>query len=225
MTNSRRRNRNSSATSRCPGVAHRFAALHYLAGISRFWNSSDNHFVLELAAPDPEDHLLDIGAGMGPAVIPALRCVPKGMVTAVEPSAVMRSILRLRGLTNRGRSRLAVHNGTAEELPVPSESIDTSWSVNALHHWADLERGAAEVFRVLRPGGKVILVDGHFAHPDHEYQRSGRDDHDHLLVDLHRVRSVLADLGFVEITSEERFIDSTPVKMTTATKPLGEETG
>lgn len=156
---------------------------------------------------------------MGPAVVSAASRVPAGMVTAVEPSRVMRTVLRLRRLFHPNRARIAVRKGTAERLPVDSASIATAWSINALHHWADLEQGAAEVFRVLRPGGRVILIDGDFAHPDHDYHRSGRDDHDHLLVDLDRVCQVLTKLGFVEIAAQERLIDKTPVKMTTAVKP------
>ena len=100
------------------GMSHRHPVLHYLTGIRRFWSSSDNHFVVEMAAPNRKDHLLDIGAGMGPAVVYAVKLVPAGMVTAVEPSRFMRTILRLRRLANRGRSRIAVHNGTAEALPI-----------------------------------------------------------------------------------------------------------
>ena len=206
-------------TSERPGVAHRHPALHYLAGIRRFWSSSDNDYVVGLAAPGPADHILDIGAGMGPAVVGALSRVPDGTVTAVEPSRLMRSILTLRKGFSRGRKRLVVRDGTAEALPVEANSIDLAWSVNTLHHWADIERGAAEVFRALKPGGKVILVDGDFAHPDHDYQQSGRDDHDHLLVDLEVVRETLIAAGFVDIDSEERFVGQTPVKMTTALKP------
>jgi ubiquinone/menaquinone biosynthesis C-methylase UbiE len=209
-------------TSRRPGIAHRRPTLHYLAGICRFWSSSDNRFAVEMAEVNRSDHLLDIGAGMGPAVVHAVTRVPEGMVWAVEPNRFMRSILRVRRLANRGRSRIAVLNGTAEALPVESGSIDTAWSVNTLHHWAELEQGASEVFRALRPGGKVILVDGDFAHPDHDYQRSGRNDHDHLLVDLDRVRDVLTAQGFAEVTSEERHVETTPIKMTTAVKPLSQ---
>ncbi len=206
-------------TSERPGVAHRHPALHYLRGIWRFWSSTDNDYVVELAAPRPTDHLLDIGAGMGPAVLAAVSHVPNGMVYAVEPNGFMRSILRIRRFFNRSRTRIAVHNGTAEALPLGADSIDIAWSINTLHHWADLEVGAAEAFRVLRPGGKMILVDGDFAHPDHDYQKSGREDHDHLLVDLDLVRMVLAGLGFEKITSEECQVSGTPVKMTTAVKP------
>jgi ubiquinone/menaquinone biosynthesis C-methylase UbiE len=208
-------------TSEEPGVAHRHPALHYLAGIRRFWNSHDNDFIVELAAPNPTDRLLDIGAGMGPAVMAAAAKVPAGVVLGVEPSRLMRTALQLRRGISRHRKRIKVLDGTAEALPIDSGSIDTVWSVNTLHHWSDLEQGAAEVMRVLKPGGAVMLIDGDFEHPDHTYQQSGRTDHDHLFVDLHRVRVVLEQVGFADIESLSRLVGETPVKMTTARKPQG----
>jgi ubiquinone/menaquinone biosynthesis C-methylase UbiE len=203
-----------------PGVAHRHPALHYLAGITRFWNSSDNDYVVEVASPRAADRLLDIGAGMGPAVVAAVTSVPQGKVFGVEPSRLMRTMLKLRRLTNRNRRRIEVLDGTAEALPLASNSIDTAWSVNTLHHWVDLEQGASEVFRVLRPGGKVLLIDGDFEHAEHTYQQSGRTDHDHLFVDLDQVRAVLETCGFIDIVSASRTVAETPLKMTTAGKPL-----
>ena len=206
-------------TSREPGVAHRHPALHYLMSIRRFWCSHDNEVVVELAAPNPADRLLDIGAGMGPAVMAAAARVPAGRILGVEPSRLMRALLQLRRSVSRHRSRIKVLEGTAEALPVDSGSIDTAWSVNTLHHWSDLKRGAAEVMRVLKPEGVVMLIDGDFEHPDHSYQQSGRTDHDHLFVDLDRVRAVLEQEGFVDIECLTRRVGEIPVKRTTARKP------
>ncbi len=77
---------------------------------------------------------------------------------------------------------------------------------------------------MLRTGGKVILVDGDFAHPNHDYQCSGREDHDDLIIDLKVVRETLEAAGFVEIYSKERFIEQTPVKMTIASKAKNKKT-
>jgi hypothetical protein len=64
-----------------------------------------------------------------------------------------------------------------------------------------------------------MLIDGDFEHPDHNYQQSRRTDHDHLFVDLDRVRAVLEQTGFIEIESLSRLVGETPVKMTVARKP------
>jgi len=48
--------------------------------------------------------------------------------------------------------------GSAECLPFPSESFDCVCSMGVLHHTPDTERAVSEVRRVLRPGGRVILM-------------------------------------------------------------------
>jgi ubiquinone/menaquinone biosynthesis C-methylase UbiE len=47
----------------------------------------------------------------------------------------------------------------AEELPFPNGSFDLVFSTMTFHHWQDQARGAAEVARVLTPGGRWLLAD------------------------------------------------------------------
>ena len=79
--------------------------------------------------------------------------------------------------------------GTAEELPLASESADVA-SAGQAFHWFDVERALDEIARVLRPGGVVIAAwnsppeDGtwydavidflHVANPDHLPARTAR---------------------------------------------------
>jgi SAM-dependent methyltransferase len=49
-------------------------------------------------------------------------------------------------------------NGTAEAMPFPDASFDVVGSFNSLDHVEDVERAAAEIKRVLRPGGTLLLV-------------------------------------------------------------------
>jgi ubiquinone/menaquinone biosynthesis C-methylase UbiE len=47
----------------------------------------------------------------------------------------------------------------AEELPLPDGSFDLVLSTMSFHHWADQQRGLAEVRRVLAPQGLFVLTD------------------------------------------------------------------
>jgi ubiquinone/menaquinone biosynthesis C-methylase UbiE len=49
--------------------------------------------------------------------------------------------------------------GDAEKLPLRDASFDTAISASVLHYWGDAGAGLAEVRRVLRPGGRLLLVD------------------------------------------------------------------
>lgn len=48
--------------------------------------------------------------------------------------------------------------GSAEDLPYPSNTFDVVCSMGVLHHTPDTERAVGEVFRVLKPGGRLIVM-------------------------------------------------------------------
>jgi ubiquinone/menaquinone biosynthesis C-methylase UbiE len=63
----------------------------------------------------------------------------------------------------RGKVDAAVQTGfvaaDAMRLPLRDESCDTAVSASALHYWDDADAGLAEIRRVLRPGGRLLLLD------------------------------------------------------------------
>ena len=139
------------------------------------WTSSVNRAVISLLDIGADERVLDIGAGMGPGAVLAAQA--GAHVVAVEPTPFLRRVLRVRRLGQRSRRRIEILDGTAEHLPVTDASIDAAWSVNAMHHWADIDTAVAELGRVLRRGGRLLLVDEDFddpAHADHERVRARR---------------------------------------------------
>jgi ubiquinone/menaquinone biosynthesis C-methylase UbiE len=48
--------------------------------------------------------------------------------------------------------------GSALDLPFPSSSFDFLYAIGSLHHTGNLRRSVAEVHRVLRPGGKAVVM-------------------------------------------------------------------
>ncbi|HEY5023885.1 MAG TPA: class I SAM-dependent methyltransferase [Acidimicrobiales bacterium] len=93
--------------------------------------------------------VLDLGAGTG-ALTRDL--VARGLdVVAVEPDPHMRAVLE----TRVGRAE--VRAGSAEDLPVEDGDVDVVIGAQ-MWHWVDTGRAAAEVARVLRPGGTLGLL-------------------------------------------------------------------
>lgn len=194
-----------------------------LAAIGHFWSSDVNLAAVELLDPRPGEHILDIGAGLGPASIEAARRVgPTGFVTAVDPSRSMRAVLRTRRLWQRSRPALEVRRGAAEDLPLIRWSVDAALSLNAMHHLPDLEGAAQELERVLVPGGRVLLIDEDFGHADHSFHQGDHDhghDHGPEFVDPDHMTAVLAAAGFQEATADHRPIGGEPAYVITATIP------
>jgi SAM-dependent methyltransferase len=93
--------------------------------------------------------VLDLGAGTGKLtrlLVPAFE-----RVVAVEPAEAMR------GLLTAFCAGAEVLSGTGHEIPLAEASVDAVFAAQA-YHWFDDERAIAEIARVLRPRGALVLM-------------------------------------------------------------------
>ncbi len=197
-------------------------AWHVAGSVRDFWASDLNRAAVELVDPQPGEVVLDLGAGLGPASIEAAPLVGArgGRVIAVDPSAMMRGVLRLRCFARSRLGAIDVRAGTAEALPVETCSVDALWSVNATHHFADLDRFAAELARVLRPGGRVVLVEEDLSHPGHPFAMvAGETHHGPHAIDVDALVALLINVGLVDASSTYRTVGGTPATVIVAGKP------
>ena len=190
--------------------------LRWLVRFPKFWQSPINRAVVDLAAPVPGERALDVGAGMGPATVLAAR--RGASVVAVDPSRFMRVILGLRRQGQRNPSRITVEAGAAEDLPLAGGSIEVAFTVNAIHHWTDLEAAVSELARVLAPRGRALLVDEDFTHPDHPQHETHHDHEQEMtVVDVEAIASMFRGVG-LDATGERTFLAAVPVKVVRITR-------
>lgn len=105
------------------------------------------------------DTVLDIGAGAGNDSLIARRLAgPDGHVIALDLTPAMMRKLK-RAVDRSGTRNIHVIQGTAERLPLKNESVDSITSNGALNLMPDKRRAVAEMFRVLRPGGRLQIAD------------------------------------------------------------------
>lgn len=108
---------------------------------------------------DRGDTVLDIGAGAGVDSLIASRLVgPEGRVVALDLTPAMTRKLH-DAVQAAGIDNVAVVQGSAEALPLADASVDVVTSNGALNLVPDKRRAVAEMFRVLRPGGKLQIAD------------------------------------------------------------------
>jgi ubiquinone/menaquinone biosynthesis C-methylase UbiE len=75
----------------------------------------------------------------------------------VDPAATM---LRMaRAWPGRDRKRVAWRTGTAEHLPIADGAASVVWCIATVHHWRDVAAGLGEARRVLRPGGRLVVIE------------------------------------------------------------------
>lgn len=156
--------------------------------------------LLELAALRPGESVLDVGCGTGTLAIRAKEIVGRsGTVCGVDASVEMLS--RARAKTARAGVEVRFENAAAQSLPFPDSSFDLGLGTMMLHHLGRAARRgfAAELRRVLRSGGRVLLVDFAAA----EARRSGLAGHFHRHghVDLAEIVALLDGAGFHSIES------------------------
>ncbi len=200
--------------------------LTYLKHAPQLWSSPINEAVVELIDPAEGERVLDVGAGMGPAVLAAARRIGDGQVIAVEPSLLMRGIMKVRRRSQASSERIVIVGGKAEQIPAEEGSIDAAWSINCVHHWIDDRAACAEFGRVLRPDGRLVLLDEQFGDPTHprfkpsNLHRHGKPGFFHE-IDTDRLSRILVEEGFrIEQAGDER-LEETPVKLVRAVRLAG----
>jgi ubiquinone/menaquinone biosynthesis C-methylase UbiE len=89
------------------------------------------------------------------------------MITFVDPSAKMLSMLREKTTALQSTMDLEFINSTAEALPLPSGHFDVVLSRLAAHHFKNIMDSIDEMSRILKPGGYLIINDLTGSEDDH----------------------------------------------------------
>lgn len=144
--------------------------------------------LLEPARLKAGESVLDVGSGTGTLAIVAKRQVgPTGVVHGVEPSPAM--LARARHKASKAGLDVRFVEGVAESLPFGDARFDAVLSTVMLHHLGKAARpvAVAEMKRVLKPGGRLLIVDFAGARggkgPLLHFHRHGHVD-PHVLTDL-----------------------------------------
>ncbi|WP_433196897.1 methyltransferase domain-containing protein [Nocardia sp. CA-107356] len=183
-----------------------------------------NTRLVELTGAAAGEQAVDIGCGPGQLVRAlAERVGPSGRVLGIDPSAQMIDYATGRAET-LPNCRFEV--GAAQSLNLPDASVDVVTSTFVMHHIPEAERASslAHMFRVLRPGGRLLLADTHptglvlpavvrimsrfAAHRTDDPHAAGHQADPLSAIDIRRYREALREAGF-------RTVDFTAIAPTT----------
>jgi ubiquinone/menaquinone biosynthesis C-methylase UbiE len=113
-----------------------------------------NRLAIDRVQPLSGCAILDIGCGTGAALRHAAARGADGPLVGIDPVPRMVEIAEER----RQGAPLQFKVGQAEALPVDDGSFDVVLAFDSYDHWTDPARGLEEVRRVLRPGGRLVVV-------------------------------------------------------------------
>jgi SAM-dependent methyltransferase len=102
--------------------------------------------------------ILDVGCGGGRTVDRLAAMVPRGKVFGVDYSAESVSASRETNQRWIADGRVDIQQGTVSELPYADETFDLVTAVETHYYWPDLPRDVREVMRVLRHGGRFVII-------------------------------------------------------------------
>ncbi len=124
-------------------------------GIDRWWRKVA---VRRLKAAQPE-LVLDVATGTGDFAIQVLRHTGAAHVTGIDLSEGMLQVAREKvnkaGLTDK----ITFSRGDCLELPFADNSFDAVTVAFGVRNFQDIERGYREMLRVLRPGGRLCVLE------------------------------------------------------------------
>jgi SAM-dependent methyltransferase len=159
--------------------------------------------------------LLDVATGAGFTAVAFAPFVAE--VTGLDVSTAMlreaRGRARAAGLAN-----LVFQTGAAESLPFPPDRFDGVVCRMAAHHFLSVPKFVAEAYRVLRPGGRLLVADS--AEPDDAPEVDAWHNHVEVLRDASHVRnytpaewrSFVAGAGLA-LEELDRVRESAPITM------------
>jgi len=134
---------------------------HFLSvGVDIYWR---RRAMRELKALKPK-LVLDVATGTGDFAIQAIKSLNPEKVIGVDISTGMMDLGRQKIEAKGLDKRIELRRGDSENLPFEENKFDAVIVAFGVRNFENLEKGLAEMLRVLKPGGKMVVLE--FSKPD-----------------------------------------------------------
>lgn len=102
--------------------------------------------------------ILDVGCGGGRTLEKLAAAAMEGMVYGIDyaDGSVAGSYAHNRSLIDAGR--VLIEKALVSQLPFPDNKFDLATAVETQYYWPDLEGDMREILRVLKPGGRLVVI-------------------------------------------------------------------
>jgi demethylmenaquinone methyltransferase/2-methoxy-6-polyprenyl-1,4-benzoquinol methylase len=143
-------------------IAHKYDFLNHLLslGIDVYWR---NKAIEELKKDKPQ-LILDIATGTGDFAITALKAQPRKII-GVDISEGMLAVGQHKIEKMKLTDKISLQLGDSERLQFPDNYFDAVIVAFGVRNFEDLGKGLTDMYRVLKPGGKAVILE--FSKPEY----------------------------------------------------------
>lgn len=124
-------------------------------GIDRIWRKK---LIRELKEVNPQE-ILDVATGTGEVAIMTWKILRPGKITGIDISEGMLEIGRKKIAKLLLNKQIELVRGDSEAINSPPGSFDAVTVAFGVRNFENLEKGLSEILRVLRPGGKLAILE------------------------------------------------------------------
>lgn len=125
------------------------------AGIDTIWRRKA---IATLASTNPS-LVLDIATGTADLAVETIRQFPKAKVIGLDISVEMLEVGRKKISKKNLDKQIELVTGDSENLPYDTDHFDGVTAAFGVRNFGNLKAGLAEMYRVLKPGGKVVILE------------------------------------------------------------------
>lgn len=190
--------------------------------------NKENHamedFGMELLDIQSQDHVLEIGFGNGRLVGGMLKTVKNGKVYGIDLSADMVDLVNQKHQDAISEGRLALTQGSVEELPYADEGFNKIFTANTIYFWPQPQVNLREIKRTLKPGGVfacALRLKDQMEATESAFKNSvvsmNRDIFEHLY-EADEVQQLFEAAGFQGVTLNKRETKQETLHVVTAIK-------
>ena len=159
-------------------IAPRYDFLNRLlsVGQDKYWRQR----AIDLLDPMENERILDVATGTGDMVIEVAKRNLSVQIFGIDFSQRMLDLGRIKIARNGYNQAVSLQIGSGECLPFADESFDGVICAFGIRNFADVQLGLREFFRVLKPGGRVVVLE--FSIPQNQFLKTAYEWYFNLIL-------------------------------------------
>lgn len=139
------------------GIAHSYDFLNHILslGIDRYWRRA----AIRSLKPYAPHNILDVATGTGDFALLAARSLHPDHLLGIDLSEGMLQVGRVKAEKAGFADILSFKKEDCLSLSLPSDHFDAVMVAYGIRNFADLDKGLGEMLRVMKPGGRLVIIE------------------------------------------------------------------